>query len=212
MSCPHVAGVVGLLRTLHPDWTPAALKSAIMTTARTRDNAGQPMRDYDMKTEVDAFARGAGHLRPNKAADPGLVYDMGPADYYKFLCGIGYDDYWIGLMSGKQYYSCPRNFSVLDLNYPSIAVPRVNVTETVTRTLKNVGSPGRYVCRVKQPHYFRVSVEPRVLKFEKMGEEKSFKVTITAKAKGSSRGYSFGGLTWTDGIHYVRSPIVVANA
>lgn len=32
MSCPHVSGVVGLLKTLYPDWSPSAIRSAIMTT------------------------------------------------------------------------------------------------------------------------------------------------------------------------------------
>lgn len=208
MSCPHVAGVVGLLRTLHPDWSPAALKSAIMTTSRTRSNTRVPLRDYD-NAEADAFARGSGDIRPNRAADPGLVYDMGPTDYYDFLCAIGYKRSLIRQIA-RSDYACPKDFDVLNLNYPSISVPSLNGSVTVTRKLKNVGGPGRYVALIKQPLFFRVSVEPSVLEFQKIGEEKSFRVTI--KSKGSATGYRSGGLTWTDGVHYVRSPIVVANA
>lgn len=96
------------------------------------------------------------------------------------------------------------------MNYPSISVPSLSGSVTITRKLKNVGKPGSYGCYVKQAPFFRISVEPSILKFSEIGEEKSFKVTI--KSKGSKTGYRFGGLTWTDGIHYVRTPIVVANA
>ncbi|GMN36702.1 hypothetical protein TIFTF001_006217 [Ficus carica] len=67
-----VAGVVVLLKTLYPNWSPAAIRSAIVTTARTRDNTGHPT-----KTAIDEkatpFNYGNGHIRPNRARDPGLV-------------------------------------------------------------------------------------------------------------------------------------------
>ena len=32
MSCPHISGIVGLLKTLYPKWSPAIMRSALMTT------------------------------------------------------------------------------------------------------------------------------------------------------------------------------------
>ncbi|KAF7142884.1 hypothetical protein RHSIM_Rhsim05G0181500 [Rhododendron simsii] len=209
MSCPHVSGVIGLLKKLHPDWSPGAIKSSIMTTARTRDNTVNPMRD-GTSMKATPFSYGAGHVRPNRAADPGLVYDLNANDYLDFLCGIGYNQTTIKLFS-KAPYSCPSNFSLLDFNYPSITVPNLSGSVTVSRTVKNVGSPGVYAASIREPRGVLVSVEPDVLKFDRTGEEKSFKLTLTNKKLGGAGEYVFGKLLWSDGLHHVRSPIVVAS-
>ncbi|KAM0833891.1 hypothetical protein ACQ4PT_063982 [Festuca glaucescens] len=230
MSCPHVAGIAGLLKALHPDWSPAAIKSAIMTTARVRDNTKQPMRNSSF-LPATPFGYGAGHVQPNRAADPGLVYDMGAADYLRFLCALGYNSSVIGTFMGGQpddsdrqnttpLYACPAMPpKVEDLNYPSVAVPHVSPSgepRTVTRRVRNVGAaPAVYDVRVHEPRGVSVSVRPSRLEFAAAGEEKEFAVTFRAKEGSFLPGeYVFGRMVWADGAgrHRVRSPLVARVA
>jgi hypothetical protein len=179
-------------------------------TARTRDNTVNHMRNGSL-VKATPFNYGAGHMRPNRAMDPGLVYDLTANDYLDFLCYLGYNQTTIELFSGAPY-ECPKATSLLDFNYPSITVPKLSGSVTVTRKLKNVGSPGTYAALVREPIGISVHVHPKILKFDQIGEEKSFSLTLEAKGHGEAKNYVFGGLTWSDGKHYVRSPIVVATA
>ncbi|PIA58362.1 hypothetical protein AQUCO_00500349v1 [Aquilegia coerulea] len=209
MSCPHISGIAGLLKTLHPDWSPSAIKSAIMTTARTRDNDIQPMLNASYQ-KATPFSYGAGHVWPNRAMDPGLVYDLTSNDYLNFLCSLGYNGTQILLFS-EGPYKCPKSYSLLNFNYPSITVPSLVGSVTVTRTVRNVGSPGTYKALIHRPKGISMLVKPNILTFSTVGEEKTFGVTLKVK-KAASTDYVFGTLTWTDGKHQVKSPIVVKAA
>ncbi|KAK9152339.1 hypothetical protein Syun_010648 [Stephania yunnanensis] len=211
MSCPHVSGIVGLLKTLHPDWSPSAIKSAIMTSARTRDNKDEPMLDSTSNAETTPFSYGAGQVRPNRAMDPGLVYDLTTKDYLNFLCAMGYNETSIRKFSDRSY-KCPKSYSLLDFNYPSITVPHLTHRTTVTRRVKNVGASGTYRAVVKSPAGISVKVDPVKLEFKERGEEKTFKVTLKSKTAKAATDHVFGSLLWTDDRHYVRSPIVVKSA
>ncbi|TYH95637.1 hypothetical protein ES332_A12G120200v1 [Gossypium tomentosum] len=56
MSCPHVSGIAALIKSKHKDWSPAAIKSALMTTAYTLDNKGKPIADLAFYTSAAPFA------------------------------------------------------------------------------------------------------------------------------------------------------------
>jgi subtilisin family serine protease len=84
MSSPHVAGLAALLKDLHPDWSPMAIKSALMTTGYDVLDGGTPAPNTN---PVLIFRQGAGHVQPNSAMDPGLVYDSDFLDWLAFLCG-----------------------------------------------------------------------------------------------------------------------------
>ncbi|KAL5981526.1 hypothetical protein ACLOJK_015588 [Asimina triloba] len=211
MSCPHISGIAALLKTLHPEWSPAAIKSAIMTTAQTQDNTGMQIRNASL-LNATPFSYGHGHVLPNSAADPGLIYDLTIKDYFNFFCGIGYNETQIAKFT-NQTYKCDPNSSLLNFNCPSITIPDLGSGPiTVSRRVKNVGSPSTYSAKVIPPLGVDVSVQPTSMKFEKMDEEKTFEVSLKGKGGIMAGEYVFGKLIWSDGIHQVSSPIVVGAA
>ncbi|KAI3842221.1 hypothetical protein MKW98_026011 [Papaver atlanticum] len=206
MACPHVTGVVGLLKSLHPEWSPAAIKSAIMTTARTRSNARRPIQTVSGVSGTP-FNYGAGHIRPTRAVDPGLVYDLTTHDYLDFLCSTGANEIQVSSFANDGYMC--KKIHLLNFNYPAITIPKLSRPVTVTRTVKNVGSPGTYTVKAIAPLGVTMNVKPKRLRFENIGEEKTFKVTLKVKEGYVLEKHVFGKLIWSDGVHYVRSPIIV---
>ncbi|HEV3478081.1 MAG TPA: S8 family serine peptidase [Gaiellaceae bacterium] len=71
MATPHVAGAVALLLQKHPWWTPAMIKSALMSTAN-EDVYTTTART----TRVSVLAQGAGRIDLTKAPDPGLIFNQ----------------------------------------------------------------------------------------------------------------------------------------
>lgn len=158
---------------------------------------------------ADPFDFGGGFVNPNEAADPGLVYDMDTADYVHYLCAMRYNNSAISRLTGK-LTTCPLNTpSILDVNLPSITIPSIRSTTTVTRTVTNVGAPNSiYRPVIDPPSGVIVSVKPDALIFNSAVKKISFKVTISTTHK-SNTGYYFGSLTWTDRVHAVRIPLSV---
>ncbi|KAL3616966.1 hypothetical protein CASFOL_039360 [Castilleja foliolosa] len=208
MACPHIGGTLALLKGLHPDWSSAAIRSALMTTAGLSDNEGNPITDAS-GNQADPFQFGSGHFRPDMAADPGLVYDASYTDYLLFLCNSG-------IKNLNESFICPKKpLSVASLNYPSLAIPGLSGTITVVRTVTNVGISKRiYNVSVKPPKGVSVKISPSTLYFD--GAGKKMKFTITVKKESTSRvekdKYLFGSYMWTDGVHNVRSPMAISLA
>ncbi|XP_010099424.2 subtilisin-like protease SBT3.9 [Morus notabilis] len=210
MAAPHVSGIVALLKSLHPDWSPAAIKSAIVTTAWNTDPSGELIfAEGEPMKLADPFDFGGGIVNFNRAADPGLVYDMGTEDYLHYLCAMGYNNSAISQLR-EHPTSCPtKRPSVLDLNLPSITIPSLTKPTKLTRTVRNVGhANSSYKAVVKPPQGIRISVRPRLLTFNATNNTISFTVAVSSTHRVTT-GYYFGSLTWTDGVHTVNSPISV---
>ncbi|KAH6817033.1 hypothetical protein C2S51_000636 [Perilla frutescens var. frutescens] len=213
MSCPHLSGVAALLKSAHPDWSPAAIKSAIMTTADVVNLAHSPIEDETF-LPADIFATGAGHVNPSRANDPGLIYDIQPKDYIPYLCGLNYTDRQVGLFLQRRV-NCSVESSIPEsqLNYPSFSITFTGQTTSrvYTRTVTNVGDPvSSYDVEISQPRGVDVRVEPATLKFSEVNQKLQYEVTFDRLTSAPNNTYEQGFLKWNSPKHSVRSPLAVA--
>jgi hypothetical protein len=196
MSSPHVAGLAALFKELHPGWSPMMIKSALMTTGVDVLDGGTPPAAEN--NPVLIFRQGAGHVQPNQAANPGLVFNSGFNDWLAFLCGTGQlvASYCPGIAIG------PSN-----LNMPSIAIGALAGSQTVTRTVINVGGAAEtYTASVNMPGFTVTLPGPFTVN---SGASSTFNVSFL-RIGAALNAYSGGQLRLTGNLgHVVRVPIVV---
>ncbi|KAM1148723.1 hypothetical protein ACFX2B_029093 [Malus domestica] len=207
MSCPHAAGASAYVKAFHPEWSPAAIKSSLLTTAWSKNHTNNNI-------STGAFAYGSGHINPVNAINPGLVYEASEEDYINLLCTI-YDEGKVRQISGDKNSTCPigsAKGSAKDHNYPSMRAkvePTNPFSVNFHRRVKNVGlANSTYKAKIFLNSKVDIKVVPELLSFKSLNEEKDFDVTVVGSGLPDQSQVS-GSLVWSDGVHSVRSPIVV---
>ncbi len=155
MSAPHIAGSAILLKSLHPDWSPGAIKSALMTTASNN------VVKEDAVTPADPFDDGAGRVDLTQAGAAPVVFDE----------------------SAMRMATLGNNpVTAIDLNLASINVPTMPGTVRVARTATNVtGSPYDFTVQVTAPQGSKIVVVPDRGKIQP-GTSQTFQIVITSNA------------------------------
>ena len=184
MSSPHVAGLAALFKQLYPSWTPMMIKSALMTTA-------YDVLDGPNTHPLVIFRQGAGHVQPNKAMNPGLVFNSGWNDWLAFICATQPQ----GLAATcNALWTAGYSRWASDFNAPSIAIGAMVGTQTVTRTVTNVGAKSTYNVAVTGLAGFAVSVSPASFTLNP-GQTQTLQITLT-RTTAALNTYTGGYLTW----------------
>uniref|UniRef100_A0ACD5XBJ7 Uncharacterized protein n=1 Tax=Avena sativa TaxID=4498 RepID=A0ACD5XBJ7_AVESA len=222
MATPQVGGIAALLKAARPRWSPAAIKSALMTTAYNVDSSGGVIKEMSTGKEAGPFELGAGHVDPNRALDPGLVYDADEDDYISFLCALGYTPTQVAIFTGDgvvmDICTKRKDVAVGDHNYPAFSVAFKSYDEKVTqhRAVRNVGNNVNAVYTLggyrASPRGVRATVNPSRLVFDAEHQTQEYTVTFSLRmspaASNSSQQEAHSALVWTDGEHKVVSPMV----
>ncbi|MGB3764801.1 MAG: S8 family serine peptidase, partial [Ornithinimicrobium sp.] len=201
MSAPHVAGLALLMMQDNPEWGPAGVKSAMMTTARTTNtDGGQIQRTGNDATPLDY---GSGEVVPTPAYNPGLIYDAGFSDWFEYACSI--DQLQLILEDPS---ACDGAGDPSDLNYPTIAIGDLAGTQTVTRTVTNVtDTDATYTSGTSEaPAGVDMTIEPASITVPAGGEAT---YTVTFDYSGAPLDtYTFGTVVW-EGPSTVTSQVAI---
>ena len=122
-SVPITAGAAALLLSLHPDFGPSELKSALMTTA-----VWDILRDaVTPSVPATVLDKGAGRIDPNRAADAGLVLTETTERFQDYIAA----------QEPARDPSQPT-IEATDLNLPSIAFDPLIGPRSTRRTFTSV--------------------------------------------------------------------------
>jgi subtilisin family serine protease len=202
MAAPMVAGIAALLKEAEPDWSPAAIKSALMTTARDDVVA------EDSAFLANPFDMGSGHINANEALTPGLVYESSYEDFRAYLCGTDTSIVDPGECAALQAAGYPT--SARQVNLPSIAITEMIPGDQIVRRLTNLGPAATYDVTIEAPAGMSVSVEPSSLGLN-TGESADYRLLIDNQSA-PYEFWQFGNVNWTDGTHTLNSPIAAQPA
>jgi subtilisin family serine protease len=197
MSVPMVAGIAALLKEARPDWSPAAIKSALMTTAN--DN----VRTGDTVVFANPFDMGAGRVEGNLALDPGLAYESSYEDFRAYLCGTGTPIVTATeceMLEAAGYPTASRQ-----VNLPSIGITELIPGDQVTRRVTNLGPAAVYDATIEAPPGMAVAVEPASLSLGS-GETAEYRLRFDNQTAPFAF-WQFGNINWTNGIHTIDTPI-----
>ncbi|PWA62642.1 Peptidase S8/S53 domain-containing protein [Artemisia annua] len=213
MSCPHLAGAAALLKSTHPDWSPAAIKSAIMTTASNVSlNGRYIVNERDLPADV--FDIGSGHVEVSKANDPGLIFDIQPDDYIPYLCGLNYTAKQVQVIV-KKTVSCSETIPEAQLNYPSFVVELKRCErKEYSRTLTNVGfENSTYTIgdiSLPQGVDIKVSSHSQQLSFTALHQKLALRVIFSRDCKDRVNvPYYYNFIVLKSGKYTVRIPYVI---
>ncbi len=145
MASPHIAGAAALLKSVHSDWSPSQLATAIETTATPE------LATIDGVQPANPRERGAGRPQLGEAANAGLYLNVTASQFRQANPAAGGDPGSLnlpGLVNSRCQGSCSFNRTVTDQmgggSWAATAVdfpPGVGVTVTPSSfTLANGGS------------------------------------------------------------------------